>query len=91
MSIKLFIDNSKNGYLAIDAAVLVEAFEAVLNESGLADRNDPAVSVVANRIIAFAKTSVLDSVRLRDLTVKAVRKERRPRLTDSPVAIPNFP
>ncbi len=87
MPIRLFIDNSKNGYLAMDAGVLVEAFECALNELGLANRNDPAVSVVANRIIAFAKTGVLDSVRLRDLTVKAVRKERRPPLTGSPVPI----
>jgi hypothetical protein len=40
------------------------------------DRNDPATSVVANHIIAFAKAGVLDPVRLRDLTVEAVQEER---------------
>jgi hypothetical protein len=68
----------QNSYLATDAGILVDAFEAVLNELGLVDRNDPAVLVVANRIIAFAKTGVLDPVQLRGLTIKAVRKERRP-------------
>jgi hypothetical protein len=52
----------------------------VLNQLGLVDRNDPAVLVVANRIIAFAKTGVLDPVQLRDLTIKAVRKGGASRL-----------
>jgi hypothetical protein len=91
LPISLLIDNSKSGYLAIDAAVLVEAFEGALNELGLADRNDPAALVVAKHIIAFGKVGVLDPARLRDLTVRAVRKEPRPPLTDSPVAIPSFP
>jgi hypothetical protein len=50
----------------------------VLNELGLDDRNDPAVLVIANRIIAFAKTAILDPLQLRDLTLKAIWKERRP-------------
>jgi hypothetical protein len=79
MPIRLVVANGENGYLATDAGVLIDAFEAVLNEMGLADRNDPVVLSVANRIIAFAKTGVLDPVELRDLTVKAVRKEPRPR------------
>jgi hypothetical protein len=78
MPIGLVVADTENSYLATDAASLVDAFEAVLNELALADRNDPAVLVVANRIIAFAKTGVLDPVQLRDLTLKAVRKERRP-------------
>jgi hypothetical protein len=79
MPIRLVVANSENGYLATDAGVLIDAFEAVLNEMGLADRNDPVVLSVANRIIALAKTGVLDPVELRDLAVKAVRKEPRPR------------
>jgi hypothetical protein len=85
LPIRLFIDNSKNGYIAMDAAALVEAFEGALNELRLADRNDPAAPVVAQHIIAFGKAGECDPVRLRDLTVKAVRKEWRPPLTDSPV------
>jgi hypothetical protein len=79
MPLRLVVANSENSYLATDTGILVDAFEAVLNELRLVDRNDPAVSVVANRIIAFAKSGVLDPLKLRDLTVKAVRKDRRPR------------
>jgi hypothetical protein len=84
MSLRLVVANSENSYLATDTGILVDAFEAVLNELRLVDRSDPAVLVVANRIIAFAKTGVLDPLKLRDLTVKAVRRDRRP-LTAPPV------
>ena len=78
MPIRLVVANSENGYLATDAGSLIDAFEAALNELGLADRNDPAVLVIANHIIAFAKTGILDPAQLCDLTIKAVRKERHP-------------
>lgn len=74
MPIRPVVANSENSYLATDAGILVDAFEAVLNELGLVDRNDPAVLVVANCIIAFAKTGILDPAQLRDLTIKTVRK-----------------
>jgi hypothetical protein len=77
MPIRLLIDNSENGYLATDTAVLAEAFEGALKELGLEDRNDPATLVVANHVISFAKAGVLDPVRLRDLTLKAIRREQR--------------
>ena len=67
------IDHSGNGYLATDAGILVDAFEGALKALRLVDRNDPAALVVANHIITFAKTGVLDPVRLRDLTLEAVR------------------
>jgi hypothetical protein len=82
MPIRLVVANSENSYLATDAGTLIDGFEAALNELGLVDRNCPEALVVANRIIAFAKTGVLDPVKLRDLTVKAFRKERRPPLTE---------
>jgi hypothetical protein len=84
---RLLIDNSSKGYLAMDAAVLVEAFECALNELGLADRNDPATLVVAKHIIAFAKAGACDPVRMRDLTVKAIRQEQRQALTASHASI----
>ena len=74
MQIRLVVANSDNGYIATDAAVLVEAYQRALDELGLADRNNPITRVVAKHIIAFAKAGVLDPVQLRDLTVKAVRK-----------------
>jgi hypothetical protein len=90
MPIKLIIDNS-NGYLAMDATVLVEAFEDALNELGLADRKDEAVSVVATHIIGFAKAGECGSVQLRDLTVKAVRQEQRRPQDTSPAFIARRP
>jgi hypothetical protein len=84
MPIRLVVANSENSYLATDAGILVDAFEGALSELGVVDRNDPAALVVANHIIAFAKAGVLDPVRLRDLTVKAVQKEWRRQPTHSP-------
>src|SRR5262249_34528 len=84
MPIRLVVANSENSYLATDAGIVIDAFEGVLKELGLVGRNNPAALVVANHIIAFAKAGVLDPVRLRDLTVKAVQKERRPQLNHSP-------
>jgi hypothetical protein len=77
----LLIDNSENSYLATDAAVLVDAFEGALKELRLENRNDLAMLVVANHIISFAKVGVLDPVRLRDLTLKAIQREQRQPLT----------
>jgi hypothetical protein len=87
---RLLIDNSKNGCLAMDAAVLVEAFEGALNELGLAERNDPAALVVAKHIIAFGKAGVLDPARLRDLAVKAIRHPSRPAAGDRSAFPPSY-
>ena len=52
----ILIDNSENSYLAIDAAILVDAFEGALSELELADRKDLATRLlVANHIITLAK------------------------------------
>jgi hypothetical protein len=75
MPIRLVVENS---YLAIDAGILIDAFEAALKELGLSDRNDTAALVVAKHLISFAKAGVLDPVQLRDLTVKAVRERPSP-------------
>jgi hypothetical protein len=61
----------------VDGAILVDAFEGVLEDLGLADRNDPAAQVVANHLVTFAKAGERDPVRLRELTLEAVRVERR--------------
>jgi hypothetical protein len=41
MPIRLVVANNENSYLATDAGILIDAFEAALNELGLVDRNDP--------------------------------------------------
>jgi hypothetical protein len=67
------IDYSGNGYLATDASILVVAFEGVLRELGLVDQSDPAARLVAGQVITFAKAGEHDPVRLRDLTLEALR------------------
>jgi hypothetical protein len=71
------IDYSGSGYLAAVASILAVAFEGVLRELGLVDRGDPAARLVAGHIIAFAKTGEHDPVRLRDLTLEALRMYQR--------------
>jgi hypothetical protein len=90
LPIRLLIDNSKSGYLAIDAGVLVEAFEGALNALGLADRNDPAALIVAKHIIAFGKAGECDPARLRDLTVKAMQHSSRPPTGDKSAFPPSY-
>jgi hypothetical protein len=63
------------------------SFEGALKDSGLADRNDPAAQVVASHLVTFAKTGGCDPVRLRELTLEAVRVERS-RLRSSPILTP---
>jgi hypothetical protein len=64
----------------VDGAILVDAFEGALKDLGLTDRNDPVAQVVADHLVTFAKAGERDPVRLRELTLEAVRVERsRPR------------
>jgi hypothetical protein len=91
MPIRLLIDNSDNSYLAMDAAVLIEAFEGALSELELVDRNDAATQlVVANHIITLAKAGEHNPLRLRDLTLKAIGQEQRHPLTASMHSIPGY-
>jgi hypothetical protein len=77
MSTRLLIDHSEYRYIALDGDILVEAFDGVLRDLGIVDRNDPEVrEVVAKEIITFAKVGVHDPVRLRDLALEAVRVQR---------------
>jgi hypothetical protein len=56
-----------------DVRALASAFEASLRELGLVDRSDPAVMLVAKRIIALAKEGTRDPIVLRDRVVKSFR------------------
>jgi hypothetical protein len=77
MSARLLIDHSENRHIALDAAILVDAFESVLKDLGLVDRNDPVIRLaVATQIITFAKVGVHDPVQLRNFALEAVRIER---------------
>ena len=53
-----------------DIAVLSTAFEDTLRSLRLVKRSDPAVSIVAKRIIEIAKSGERDPLRLRDRTLR---------------------
>ena len=72
---------------AVDGAILVDAFDGALEDLGLADRNDAVAQVAANHLVTFAKAGERDPVRLRELTLEAVRVERNRRRT-SPSSLP---
>jgi hypothetical protein len=63
-------------YLATDTEILVDAFDGALKKLAV-DRRDPEALVVAKHLISIAKAGERDPVHLRDLTVRAVRIERR--------------
>ena len=54
-----------------EVQVLSEAFEGALRELGLVDRSDPAVELVAKRIMDLASAGERDPVRLREGAIKA--------------------
>jgi hypothetical protein len=70
------INYSTHDYLATHADILVDAFDGALKKL-VVDRRDPEALVVAKHLISIAKGGERDPVRLRDLTVQAVRIERR--------------
>ena len=54
-------------------AVLAVALEDTLRQLRLVDRNDPAVTMVAKRIIELARRRERDPIRLRDQAVQSFR------------------
>ena len=54
-------------------AVLAVALEDTLHQLHLADPNDPAVTMVAKRIIELARRGERDPIRLRDQAVQSLR------------------
>jgi hypothetical protein len=54
-------------------AVLAVALEDTLRQLRLANRNDPAVTMVAKKIIEFARRGERDPIRLRDQAVQSFR------------------
>jgi hypothetical protein len=54
--------------------IIVAAFEDVIRELRLTDRNSPAVEVVAKRIIAFAHQGANDAANLRVLVLNSIHK-----------------
>jgi hypothetical protein len=54
-------------------AVLATALEDTLRQLRLVDRNDPAVTMVAKRIIELARQGERDPIRLRDQAIQSFR------------------
>ncbi len=69
---RLFEDNA---FDPDEIAVMVTAFEDALRELGLVDREDPATTIVAKRIIELAKQGERDPARLCEGAVKRARLE----------------
>ena len=56
-----------------DVKVLCAAFEDALQALGLVDRSDPAVEMIAHRIITLAKQGERDPRRLCDAALQSIR------------------
>jgi hypothetical protein len=54
-------------------AVITTAFEDALRALGLVDRKDPAVNMVAKRVIELAKDGQHDPILLRDAVLNSFR------------------
>jgi hypothetical protein len=55
-------------------AVLTIAFEDALRQLRLVNSNDPAVTMVAKRIIELARRGERDPIRLRDQAIQSFRQ-----------------
>jgi hypothetical protein len=55
------------------AAVLGDVFEGVLKEFGLVSRQDPITELIAETLIELANAGELDPLRLKQLTLEALR------------------
>ena len=58
-----------------DKALITNAFEDTLHSLGLIDRTDPAVSMVARRIIELAKSGERDPILLREAVLNSFRND----------------
>jgi hypothetical protein len=58
-----------------DIAVLAAVFEEALEDLRLVDRNDPAVTMVAKRIIALAREGEREYGTLRSALLKSIRND----------------
>src|SRR5690349_9907877 len=71
MPLNLLLQKQKEAFTPDEVTVLVTAFEEALKELRLVNREDPAVHLVAKRIIALAQKGERDPIRLREAACKA--------------------
>jgi hypothetical protein len=72
MSINYLLLNEQRSFGPEEVRVLATAFDAALLELGLVDRSDPAVLLVAKRIMALAEQGERDPMRLREGAIKGI-------------------
>jgi hypothetical protein len=60
-----------------EKAAIATAFEDTLSALGLVDRKDPAVTMVAKRVIELAKGGEHDPILLRDAVLNSFRNDPR--------------
>ena len=70
MSIRVILDTA---FTPEQVQILVVAFEDALKALGLVDREDAVTKLVAEKIIAVAKTGERDPQRLRDAVLAELR------------------
>jgi hypothetical protein len=62
-----------SGFSPDTLAVLATALEDTLRHLRLVNRNDPAVTMMAKRIIELARKGECDPIQLRDKTIQSFR------------------
>jgi len=71
MPIPPYLESEPASFGPDTIAVLTIAFEDTLRRLRLVDRNDPAVTMVAMRIIELARRGERDPIRLRDDAIQS--------------------
>src|SRR2546422_2780063 len=71
--IRPLLESDPGAFGPDDVEALVSAFEASLKALRLVDRRDPAVLIVARRVIALAKEGTRDPIVLRDQVLKSFK------------------
>jgi hypothetical protein len=64
---------ASEAFTAKEIAAITSAFEDALNTLGLVDREDPAVTMVAERVIELASGGEHDPILLREAVLKSLR------------------
>jgi hypothetical protein len=72
MPIRPLLEGEPAAFGPADISAITAAFDQTLRELRLIDRRDPAVSMVARRMIEFAKRGERDPARLREAVLKSL-------------------
>jgi hypothetical protein len=70
MPITWLLHNNYHSFWPDDIKVLTAAFDDALRASGVTDRADPIVNIIAKRIIDLARLGERDPVRLREYALE---------------------